>query len=158
MYPNDPTLATVSGEGLHWISRRNCSVSPSQLGGMFLALCAVSLSVAGFFWFMGVKLVLPFTAIELVALATAFLIYGRHATDQERISLSSGRLVIEQELAGKTRRCEFVSHGVRIEPKLSRDCLVEVRGGGQVVRVGRFLRSDLRPVLAKEMRRALLVG
>ena len=105
MYPNDPTLATVSGEGLHWISRRNCSVSPSQLGGMFLALCAVSLSVAGFFWFMGVKLVLPFTAIELVALATAFLVYGRHATDQERISLSSGRLVIEQELAGKTRRC-----------------------------------------------------
>ncbi|MEX1167521.1 MAG: DUF2244 domain-containing protein [Hydrogenophaga sp.] len=148
----------VSDDGTHWISRRNCSMTPAQLGGIFVALSAVSLSVAGFFWFMGVKFVLPFTAIELVALATAFLVHGRHATDQERISFASGRLVVEQESAGKTRRCEFSSHGLRIEPELDGDRLVELRGGGQVVRVGRFLRSDLRPVLAKEMRRALLAG
>ena len=125
---------------------------------MLLALSAMSLTVAGVFWVMGVKLVLPFTVIELVALVAAFLVHARHVTDQECISLSSGRLVVEQELAGKTRRCEFFSHGVRIEPRLDGDRLVDVRGGGQVVCVGRFLRSDLRPLLAKEMRRALLMG
>lgn len=160
MHQNHPTqgLATVSDEGTRWLLRRNCSVTPGQLAGVFAALSVVSLLVAGFFWFMGAKLVLPFTAVELVAVATAFLVYARHATDRECISLSAGRLVVEQELAGKTRRCEFASHGVRIEPRLDGDRLVELRGGGQVVRVGRFLRSDLRPVLATEIRRALLVG
>ena len=160
MNQNHPTrsLATVSDEGTRWLLRRNCSVTPGQLGAVFVALSAVSLLVAGFFWFMGAKLVLPFTAIELFALATAFLVYARHATDQECISLKVGRLIVEQELAGKTRRCEFASHGVRIEPKLDGDRLVELRGGGQVVQVGRFLRSELRPALASEIRRALLVG
>jgi uncharacterized membrane protein len=150
-------LATVSDEGTRWLLRRNCSVTPGQLGGVFVALSVVSLLVAGFFWFMGAKLVLPFTAIELMALAASFLVYARHATDRECISLRAGRLVVEQELAGKIRRCEFASHGVRIEPKLDGDRLVELRGGGQVVQVGRFLRLDLRPVLATEIRRALLV-
>jgi uncharacterized membrane protein len=61
-------------------------------------------------------------------------------------------------LAGKIRRCEFARHGVHIEPRLDGDRLVELRGGGQVVQVGRFLRTELRPVLATEIRRALLVG
>jgi uncharacterized membrane protein len=148
----------VSEEGLRWILRRNCSVTPGQLGAVFVALCLVSLGVAGFFWFMGATLVLPFAAVELVAVATAFLVYARHATDRECISLTGGRLVVEQESAGKTRRSEFFSHGVRIEPRLDGDRLVEVRGGGQVVCVGRFLRPDLRPVLVNEIRRALRVG
>lgn len=156
--PSAHSLATVSEEGTRWVLRRNCSVTPGQLGGMFAALCVLSLAVAAFFWFMGAKLVLPFTAIELVAVASAFLVYARHATDRECISLSAGRLVVEQESAGKTRRSEFLRHGVRIEPRLDGDRLVEVRGGGQAVCVGRFLRPDLRPILVKEIRRALMVG
>lgn len=152
------SLASVSDEGIRWVLRRNCSVTPGQLVGVFVALSAVSLCVAGFWWFMGAKLVLAFTAMELAAVAAAFLVFARHATDRECISLSAGRLVVEQELAGKTRRSEFLSQGVRIEPRLDGDRLVELSGGGQVVRVGRYLRSDLRPLLAKELRRALLAG
>lgn len=152
---NPPGLATVSEEGTQWLLRRNCSVTPGQLGGMFVALAVLSLLVAAFFWFMGATLVLPFTAIELVAVATAFLVYARHATDRECIRLTVGHLVVEQELAGQMRRCEFARHAVRIEPRHDGDRLVELRGGGQVVRVGRFLRSDLRPKLAAEIRRAL---
>jgi uncharacterized membrane protein len=152
------TLATVSEDGTQWLLRRNCSVTPGQLGGMFVALSVVSLLVAMFFWFMGATLVLPFTAIELIALATAFLVYARHATDRECISLTSGGLVVEQELAGRTRRCEFARYAVQVEPRRDGDRLVELRGGGQVVQVGRFLRSDLRPALAAEIRRALRGG
>jgi uncharacterized membrane protein len=151
-------LATESEEGVQWLLRRNCSVSPGQLAGMFVALTVLSLLVAMFFWFMGATLVLPFTAIELVAVATAFLVYARHATDRESIRLTAGQLVVEQELAGRLTRCEFARHSVRIEPRPDGDRLVELRGGGQVVTVGRFVRSELRPALAAEIRRALRSG
>jgi uncharacterized membrane protein len=151
-------LATVSEDGVQWLLRRNCSVTPGQLGGMFVALTVLSLLVAGFFWFMGATLVLPFTAIELVAVASAFLIYARHATDRECIRLTAGALVVEQEMAGQVRRCEFARHAVRIESRHDGDRLLELRGGGQVVQVGRFLRAELRPALAVEIRRALQGG
>lgn len=152
---NVPRLGAVSDDGFHWLIRRNCSVSPAQLGWVFGWLSMVSLAVAAFFWSMGAILVLPFTALELVALAAAFLVYARHATDRESIRLQGGRLVVEQELAGKTRRSEFCCFAVQIDARLSGDRLIDVRGGGNAVQVGRFLRSDLRPALANEMRRAL---
>lgn len=148
-------LATVSADGMHWMLRRNCSVTPQQLLWMFVSLSGVSLVVAGFFWSQGATLVLPFTAIELVAVGAAFVLSGRHATDRERISLSDGRLVVEQESAGRTLRCEFARHVVRVESLVGGDQLIEVRGDGRSVRVGRYLRSDLRPALAREIRLAL---
>ena len=152
---NTPLVGTVSGDGIHWQLRRNCSVSPAQLAWVFGWLSLLSLSVGGFFWSMGATLVLPFTALELVALAAAFLVYARHATDGESIRLVGGKLVVEQELAGKVRRCEFFSHAVKVEPRSGGDGLIELRGGGVAVEVGRFLRADLRPALVREIRRAL---
>lgn len=152
---NASPLATRSADGMHWLMRRNCSVTPRQLMAMYLSLCCVSLAVAGFFWSQGATLVLPFAAVELMAVGLAFLVHARHATDRERVSFGQGRLVIEQESAGRLQRCEFARHMVRVNPPLERDQLVEVRGGGQMVRIGRFLRADLRPVLAREIRTAL---
>ena len=100
-------------------------------------------------------LVLPFAALELIAVGSAFLVYARHATDGERIRLLEGRLVVEWETAGRSSRCEFAREWVRVEPRTDAGQLIEVRGGGQSVRVGRFLRSDLRPLLAREIRQAL---
>jgi len=147
-------LATVSADGLHWNLRRNCSVTPAQLAATFAALGGLSLSVAVFFWFQGAVLVLPFAVIELAALAVAFVVYARHATDSERVSLQGGHLIVELESAGRVRRSEFVKEWVRIEP-LSRGSLVEVRSGGSSVQVGRYLRPELRTLLAREIRQAL---
>lgn len=148
-------LATPSADGVHWVLRRNCSVTPRQLVALFLSLCCVSLGVAAFFWSQGATLVLPFTAVELLAVGLAFVVYARHATDRERISFSHGRLVIEQESAGRLLRCEFARHAVHVAPPAHRDQLIEVRDSGRLVRVGRFLRPDLRPVLVREIRIAL---
>lgn len=147
-------LATVNTEGVHWTLKRNCSLSPAQMGVALGSLSAVSLLVAGFFWLQGAVLVLPFAVVELLALATAFVLHARHATDRECISLTAGRLVVEQEVAGRTHRSEFAGDWVRIVPPARGD-LVEVCGGGQSVRVGRFVRPDLRASLALEMRQAL---
>ncbi|MDZ4282686.1 MAG: DUF2244 domain-containing protein [Hydrogenophaga sp.] len=140
---------------MEWSLKRNCSVTPAQLGYLYASMCILSMGVAAFFWSQGATLVLPFAVLELVAVGAAFLVYARHATDSERISLLECRLVVEWETAGRLSRCEFAREWVRVEPRPDVGQLIEVRGGGRSVQVGRFLRSDLRPLLAREIRQAL---
>lgn len=148
-------FATQSDQGMEWSLKRNCSVTPAQLGWLYASMCVVSLAVAGFFWSQGATLVLPFAVLELIAVAVAFLVYARHAADSERIRLLEGRLVVEQEMAGRTKRCEFAREWVRVAPSEESGQMIELCGGGQSVRVGRFVRPELRPVLAQEIRQAL---
>lgn len=115
----------------------------------------MSLAVAGFFWSRGAWMVLLFSVLELLAVARAFLVYARHATDGEHICFSQGRLVVEREDAGRLRRHEWAGYGVRVEDPVDRDRLVTVYAGACAVEVGRFLRPDLRPLLAREIRQAL---
>ena len=70
--------------------KRNCSVTPSQLGWAYGALCVTSLGIGAWFWAM----------------------------------------------AGDTS-------------------LIEVSGQGRKVKVGRYVRPELRPALAHEIRTAL---
>jgi len=148
-------FATVSDCGMEWRLRRNCSIAPAQLAALYASLCAVSLGVAGFFWTHGASLVLPFAAIELVAVGAAFLVYARHAADGERVCLMPRTLVVEQETGGRLVRREFARNQVRVEARGGAPDLIEVRGGGQAVQIGRYLRADLRPSLAREIRQAL---
>jgi uncharacterized membrane protein len=148
-------FATVSGQSIHWFLRRNCSVTPAQLGWMYASICVVSLGIGTIFWMQGAKLILPFAWLEVLVVGIAFLVYSRHATDGERISLQDDRLVVELENAGRLERAEFRREWVRIEPKTGDHSLIEVSGQGRRVEVGRFVRPDLRPALARELRMAL---
>lgn len=148
-------FATVSGQSIHWFLRRNCSVTPAQLGWMYVSICVVSLGIGTIFWMQGAKLILPFAWLEVLVVGLAFLVYSRHATDGERISLQDDRLVVELENAGRLERAEFRREWVRIEPKTGDHSLIEVSGQGRRVEVGRYVRPDLRPALARELRMAL---
>lgn len=148
-------FATVSGQSIHWFLKRNCSVTPSQLGWLYASLCVVSLGIGTVFWLHGAPMVLPFAWIELVAVGAAFVLYARHATDGERIALQGGRLVVELENGGHCERMEFLPHQVRIEPQASDRSLIEVSGQGRSVKVGRYVRPELRAALAREIRMAL---
>lgn len=148
-------FATVSGQNIHWFLKRNCSVTPSQLGWLYASLCVVSLGIGTGFWLGGAQLVLPFAWIELTAVGFAFMAYARHATDGERIALQDGRLVVELENGGHYERMEFLSHQVRIEPQTGDRSLIEVSGQGRSVRVGRYVRPELRAALAREIRMAV---
>ncbi|MFT3719363.1 DUF2244 domain-containing protein [Pseudorhodoferax sp.] len=148
-------FATVSGQGIHWLLKRNCSVTPAQLLWLYASICVVSLGIGAFFWLQGAKLVLPFAWIEVLMVGLAFLVYSRHATDGERISLQGGRLVVELESAGRLQRAEFRREWVRVEPRAGDRSLIEVSGHGRSVAVGRYVRPDLRPALAREIRMAL---
>ncbi len=138
-----------------WLLKRNCSMTPTQLGIAYAMLAALSLSVAGFFWWFGAVMVLPFAALELLALGVAFLLYCRHATDHERIRLQPDRLIVEWESGGRLLRRELPREWVRVQSGVGRGELVSLMASGQTVQVGRYLRPDLRGQLATELRHAL---
>jgi len=140
---------------VQWQLKPNCSVTPTQLVQFYASLCVVSLGIAAFFWVQGARMVLPFAGLELTAVGAALLIYARHARDGEKIFLQGTQLVVELHTAGRTERAEFAREWVRVEPKSGDGSLIEVSGQGKTVVVGRFLRPELRPALAREIRLAL---
>ncbi len=148
-------FATVQGQSFQWFLRRNCSFTPRQLGLIYLSLCIVSLSIGVMFWFQGATLVLPIAWVELTAVGLAFVMYARHAGDGETIRLAGEQLVVEQEDGGTLRRCEFRREWVRVEPGTADNSLIALSGQGKTVHIGRFVRPELRPVLAREIRMAL---
>ncbi len=153
-----PAQGGHSHDAVQWLLKRHCSVTPAQLGWFYVSLCVVSLSVAGFFWLQGATLVMPFAWLELLAVGAAFLVYARHAGDLEKIVLQGGQLVVELETAGRRQRAVFNREWVRIEPEDGDGSLIEVSGQGRSVRVGRHVRPELRPALAREIRWALRGG
>ncbi|MFD0669223.1 DUF2244 domain-containing protein [Ramlibacter sp. MAHUQ-53] len=148
-------FATVRGPCIEWALRRNCSVTPAQLGWVYASLCVLSLGIAFMFWLQGATLILPLAWLELAAVGVALLVYARHATDGERIRLQGPNLVVELETAGRLERAEFHRDWVRVEPQSDQRSLIEVSGRGRSVQVGRFVRPELRPALAQEIRMAL---
>ena len=154
---SNPTyqFAQEVGPSIHWQLRRNCSVTPTQLGWFYLSLCVFSLGIGLFFWYLGATLVLAFAGLEIALVGLAFLIYARHASDGEKISIQGGQLVVECESAGRLERAEFARQWVRVEPKSGDHSLIELSGQGRSIEVGRFVRPELRHVLAREIRKAL---
>ncbi len=154
-------FGTLRAQGDHdapqvqWLLKPNCSVTPAQMIQFYVSLCVVSLGIAAFFWLHGVYMVLSFAGLELLAVGIALLVYARHARDGEKIFLLGTHLVVELETAGRTERSEFSRDWVRVEPKSDDGSLIEVSGQGRTVVVGRFLRPELRPALAREIRLAL---
>ena len=126
--------------GVQWRLRRNCSISPKQLGLLYSSLCVLSLGISAYFWAQGATMVLPFALLELFAVGVALLVYARHAVDRESIALSGAQLVVELEKGGRIERCEFNREWVRVEPKDDDHSLIELSGQGRRVQVGRFLR------------------
>ncbi len=98
-----------------WLIKRNCSASPRQLAGVFVSLVAVSFAFGAAFAAQGLWMVLPFVGLEIVAVAAAFLCYGRHAADFERIDLNGSVLTVEQREGGRSTEFRFDAPWVRVE-------------------------------------------
>jgi uncharacterized membrane protein len=141
---------------MRWHMKRNCSFAPRQLLGVYLSLCVVGLTIAGLFWLHGAPYVLPFTGAELLAVGAAILVYARHAADHESLVLRPGRLSVACSLGRRTEQVDFAAPDrVRVEPAYRDGSLIELSGEGRRIAVGRFVRPELRPALADELRTAL---
>jgi uncharacterized membrane protein len=143
-----------------WLIKRNCSASPRQLAIVLGSMVAVSLVIGVAFAALGFWMVLPFVGIELVAVAAAFLFYGRHAADAERIALTDRALSVERIEADHSVRWQFDPAWVRVEvdeqgKALGRRVRVHLAERGERVEVGRYLLDERRSELARELRNAL---
>lgn len=146
------------GEGataLQWLLRRNCSITPAQLALVYLSLCIVSVLIGGFFFMQGAPVVLAFAGLELLLVGVALTLFARHAGDRETLTLVGRSLHVEQRVGSHVERTDFAADWLHVEPAGGQGSLVQLSGKGQRVRVGRFLRPELRGAFARELRHAL---
>jgi uncharacterized membrane protein len=140
---------------LQWLLKRNCSITPGQLGAVYMSLCVVSLFIGGFFFVQGAPVVLAFTGLELLLVGLALMLFARHAGDRETLTLVGRSLQVEQCIGSRVERTDFAADWLHVEPAGGQGSLVQLSGRGQRVRVGRFLRPELRAAFARELRHAL---
>lgn len=143
------------GGTLQWLLKRNCSLAPRQLLGLYLSLCLLTFGIAAVFWRLGASLVMPFAGVELLAIGGAFLLYARHAADSESIRLRRGSLTVQRTHGPHVEQVEFEASWVRVEPQGGDRSLIELSGQGRHIAIGRFVRPELRRQLADELRWAL---
>jgi uncharacterized membrane protein len=150
----------MSDPAFRWTIKRNCSASPRQLALVFASIVALSFLIGVAFAAFGLWLVLPFVGLELLAVAAAFIGYGRHAADFERIELDAGRVQVERHEGIAVVRTQLAAPWTRVElDECGRGPLRRVRlfmvAHGRRVEVGRHLPDARRRSLAQELKQAL---
>lgn len=116
-----------------------------------MALCVVSFLVASYFTMQGAWLVMVFALLEMMAVAAAFLYFGRHATDREHIALSDAGLLVELVQAEKIRQFRMDPQRTRVELPVLRHGLISLEANGDRVEVGRYLTERKRREFAQEL-------
>ncbi len=139
-----------------WVLKRNCSISPGQLAQSYLAICGASLLVASYFTWQGAWLIMVFAVLEMAAVATAFVYFGRHATDRECIALNEAELVVELVRAEKISQFRLDPWRTRVAMPALRHGLIGLEGNAGRVEVGRFLTERKRREFARELNQELL--
>lgn len=140
--------------GFSLILKRNCSLSPAGLAGVFVALAFVVLAIGAAFAMVGAWLVLPFAGLEVLLLAAAYVAYARRAADYELIELDSGRLTVEVAEAQTTLRYEMEARRARVV--LEGDHVV-LQGAREQLELGRHLDAHTRAEFAVELQKRLRI-
>ena len=149
--PRDLAFREEHG-GFSLTLKRNCSISPSGLACVFVALAVVVLAIGTGFAIAGAWLILPFAGLEVVLLGGAFVLQARHATDYERIALERDRLKVEVADGRRLACYELDARRVRVEVEGSR---VMVRGAREALELGRYLDDESRRVFGAELKKRL---
>ncbi len=138
-----------------WLLKRNCSLSPRQVGKAYGMLCAFVLAIGLAFAVQGIWFVFAFAVLEIVVLAWALLYYARHATDQEHIALTDGCLLIERIEAGQLRQIRLDPYWTKIAGPSSKRMLIALESRGIRIEIGSFVSQEERAKVAQELRREL---
>jgi uncharacterized membrane protein len=159
-----PLLGLIQGNGAapaesgwlaEWQLHRRYAMSLRQMFGAYLVVSGASVMAAAGLWWVGASQALPIASAELLVLCVGMLLYVRHASDRDAISMKPSLVRVEQQRAGHVRRVDFNPRWVRIEPDLHDGSLVRLSGQGRSVVVGEFVARECRPQLAEEFRWAL---
>jgi uncharacterized membrane protein len=161
--PVDARAGRRVTESKIWLIKRNCSASPRQLAVVLVSLVAVSFAFGVAFAAQGLWMVLPFVALELLAVAAAFVCYGRRAADFERIELRGSQLVVERHEGSQRSELVFDLPWVKVDVSRSgagtgARVKVELVSARSRVEVGQLLVEGRRAALGNEIRAALVAA
>jgi uncharacterized membrane protein len=150
----------MNDHATRWIIKRNCSASPVQLALVFASIVAVSFVFGVFFAARGLWLVLPFVGLEMLAVATAFFVYGRHAADYERIEMRDGVVTVQRVEGPRSTVWHCPALWARVEVDApsgasARDARVFIAARAERIEVGRHLQQERRAALVQELKLAL---
>jgi uncharacterized membrane protein len=154
-------MSDAVAETNSWLIKRNCSAGPGQLAIVFGSLVAVSFAFGVGFAAFGLWMVLPFVGIELIAVGAAFVCYGWHAADFERIEIARDGVFVEHVVGDRRHQWKFeprVSH-VQIESsgrKWGRRVRVYLQAPGTKLELGRYLLDPRRLQLGREISGSLM--
>ena len=140
---------------VQWLFKRNCSITPRQLGSVFASLCAVSFVIAAFFFWHGAPFVAAFASLELLAVGVALLVFARHGGDRETLTLVGRSLRVEQCHGSRISHTDLAADWLSVEPEAGQGSLVQLRDRDRTVCVGRHLRPEIRAAFAHELRQAV---
>jgi uncharacterized membrane protein len=138
----------------------NCSLKPAGAWLFFAATCLFSLSFALFFVWQGFWPVLPFWALEMLALGVALHASMRRRHYTQTVLITDSRVsLVTRSRRGEVKQ-EFARHWAKVRlrspPRRSGTSHLMIESQGRAYEVGSFLTEEDRCRLAERLGR--LVG
>ena len=107
------------------------------------------------FYSFGATLILPFSFLEVFALVTAYFYNAMHACDYECLRVDSKSVYFESKFGTKHSEEYFLKSRVRVLPIIENN-LINLSQGHRNIYFGKNIHSRLRPLLAIEIKKALI--
>ena len=138
----------------------NCSLKPAGAILFFASTCLFSLGFALFFVFQGFWPVLPFWALEMLALGLALNASMRRGKYTQTVLITDSQISLVTRSRRGAQKQEFARHWAKVRLRSPRTRLdpsrLLIESRGRAYEVGRFLTEEDRCQLAERLR--YLVG
>src|SRR5882672_4352830 len=138
----------------------NCSLTPAGAKLFFVATCLFSLAFSLFFVYLGFWPVLPFWALEMLALGLALQASMRRRRYTQTVTVTESQICLVTRSRRGEAKQEFARHWAKVRLRNPRTRLypsrLMIESRGRAYEVGSFLTEEERCVLAKRLRN--LVG
>jgi len=138
------------------VARCNDSLGSRGRRTAFCLVAAVSLALGAGFAAAGAWPVLPYSVLEITALAVAFVCLERRAREWERLTVEGDRVIVERARAGRVERQDWNRRWVRVETTSGQDGepgRIRLHSGGRTWDFGATLPAPRRGELARQLRR-----
>jgi uncharacterized membrane protein len=142
-----------------WELRPTRSLTWDQAKRVIALVAVPSLGIGLAFLYFGAPFVIPFSGLEVLAVALAFYMVLRDGERREIIRFEGDDLVIERGMRELEARITFNRYWVRVELVAGRyryhPSRLLIGAGGRQVELGRFLTEAERTALSRELVTAL---
>lgn len=138
----------------------NRSMAWQTVVALYLLMVFVSLAIGLAYYHIGLKLVLPFCGLEMLALGAALYVTSWRSSIREVVTVNKDSVAVESGRTKPDRRFEFQRLWAQVVLERSRNSWYPsrllIRSHGRQVEIGRFLNEEERRGLAELLGRIIL--